>query len=692
VAMVPAAILVAAHVIGGYELMSPPGPAMEGPDSLVAVFLVNITYAAGAVLMLIAHGRAAESLTEQRRIRVLVVGTVVGASAGGGAVIGYWLQPGADIFATRALTVLSLIFLAVPASFAYAILRHRLFDLSLIVRQGVRYALARRLLDALIPVLGALLLADLLVLHRHEPLLTTLSARWWWYTLVGGALLLARFRRERWLKSLDRRFFRERYDAQRLLRNVAQQISVASSFEAVAPELAQQLEQALHPDFVDVLSHVPREDIFVSIAGEPASLSSESIPGSLTVVGLLSVLGKPLALSLGDTAWVTHQLPDAERDLLVRRGVELLVPIAPKSSGGRPGALIALGPRRSEEPYNEEDIDLLATIAHGLGLLLERADSHRGAPNGLAECDRCGRCYDSTTAMCAEDHERLTPGRSSRRLNGRYRLDRRLGRGGMGSVYAAMDEALDRSVAVKVIRDDLVASVDLTARFRREARAAAGFAHVHVVRVYDFGIDDAGGAFLVMELLEGQTLRQRIAEAAPLAPGEVLHLFGGICPAVGAAHAHGLVHRDLKPENIFLQRHEGAVIAKVLDFGLAKAFGPHWPGGQGRSTSAGLLVGTLDYMAPEQAAGDLVSPAWDVWALGVIAYEMLTGSHPFRRQVSFGGSGAVTVDALPLSGEPVHSPLVEPVAAFFRRALSSDRDLRPRDPTSFLEQLDDALR
>jgi len=263
----------------------------------------------------------------------------------------------------------------------------------------------------------------------------------------------------------------------------------------------------------------------------------------------------------------------------------------------------------------------------------------------------------------------------------------------MGSVYAALDEALERTVAVKVIRDDLVASVDLTERFRREARAAAGFAHVHVVRVYDFGVDDAGRAFLVMELLEGQTLRQRMAEAAPLASAEVLHLFGGICPAVSAAHAQGLVHRDLKPENIFLQRHDAAAVPKVLDFGLAKAFGPHWPPGQGRSTSAGLLVGTLEYMAPEQAAGDLVSPAWDVWALGVIAYEMLTGSHPFRREVTFGDSGVATsADALPLSTTPAPSQLLEPATAFFRRALSSERDLRPRDAISFLAQLELALR
>ena len=281
-------------------------------------------------------------------------------------------------------------------------------DLRLIVRQGVRYALARRLLDALIPLLGALLLVDLLLLHRHEPLLETLQARWWWYTLVGAALVLARSRRERWLKALDGRFFRERYDAQRLLRNIAEQISRASSFDAVATSLAQQLEQALHPAFVDVLAQRPGEGTFASVAGAPGQPAGDPLPESLTVIGLLSLLGKPLALSLGDTAWVTRQLPAAERKLLMDRGIELLVPITSQTSGRALAALIALGPRRSEEPYSEEDIDLLATIAHALSLLIDRMPGDVSS-TGLAECESCGRCFDSACEWCTHDQQRLTP-------------------------------------------------------------------------------------------------------------------------------------------------------------------------------------------------------------------------------------------------------------------------------------------
>jgi serine/threonine-protein kinase len=258
----------------------------------------------------------------------------------------------------------------------------------------------------------------------------------------------------------------------------------------------------------------------------------------------------------------------------------------------------------------------------------------------------------------------------------------------MGAVYLAVDEALERPVAVKLIRDDLVSSVDLNNRFRHEARAAAGFAHPHVVRVYDFGVDRDARAFLVMELLEGQTLRQRLAPRAPLDHAEVLHILRGVCSAIGAAHEQGLVHRDLKPENIFLQQHEHGVLPKVLDFGLAKAFGAHWPHDRAKGTDAGVLVGTLEYMAPEQAAGDVVSPAWDIWALGVITHEMLTGRHPFRRHIDFGPDESVTTG---LEGDLAAPALPEAVNALLSTALSAQQGPRPKGALDFLRAFEAVL-
>ncbi|MBA2354739.1 MAG: serine/threonine protein kinase, partial [Acidobacteria bacterium] len=685
-ALLPGALAMGWFAYVGYHLMQEPGAATGLPDSKVWLVSTGSLYAFAAVALLLAHQRAADSVTDRRRMRVLLGGLMVGVSAGAALLAGDRLDGSADIFGNSFLTLLALASLAVPASFAHAILRHRLFDLRIIVRQGVRYALARRLLDALLPAVTALLLAELMW-HGDEPLARMVQSRWWWYVLIVGALVVIRNRRESWLRALDRRFFRDRYDAERLLESVVNQIGRAPSFESIAPSVVQQIDEALHPTFVEVFQHAPGTRCFTPVTGSlPSALP---LPAAMTAVGVLSALRKPLALSLGDTAWVSHQLPEEERTLLSGRGIELLVPVCSVNAGDPPIALVVLGPRRSEEPYDSDDLDLLASVAEGLGHLLERSwtDTH-----GLAECGRCGRCFDSGSELCAVDGSPLSTLRGARLLNDRYRLDRRLGRGGMGTVYEAFDGALERRVAVKVIREDIVgpasgpgARTGLEARFRQEARAAAGFAHAHVVRIYDFGVDRDRRAFLVMELLEGETLRQRLASRVPMRPDEALPILRGVCQALTAAHSQGLLHRDLKPENIFLQRHDSGVLAKVLDFGLAKALAAERPitATDGPTGSAGFLMGTLDYMAPEQVAGDVVSPSWDLWALGVVAYEMLTARHPFRRTIAVADDGMEA--GRPGTGMgPLDGALSDVASGFFDRALSTDRTRRPANPMEFL--------
>jgi len=676
IALLPAALVVGWHVFVGYQIMADPGAATGLPDSITITAVVNAAYGVLGIAVMVAHRSVAETPTDRRRIGVLIVGQLVGACAGVGVIVGYWREPGGDIFASPTMTVLSLVFLAVPASFAYAILRHRLFDVSLIVRQGIRYAMTRRFIDALIPALGALVLADVYV-NRDQPVRVMIESRWWWFVLIGIALMVVRSRRDEWLKRVDRRFFRERYDAHRLLTSIAEQTARAASFDATAPAIVQQIDEALRPTFVTLLRYVPAESAFNSVSSASAlEQTPRSLPASLSVIGVVAVLRKPLALSLGDTAWVRHQLPIEERSLLLDQGIELLVPMPGGTAGELPLGLLALGPRRSEQPYDQQDLDLLVTIAAAVGVLLERTTEEA---RGVAECETCGRCFDSGVRVCAIDGHTLAAVRGSRLLNSRYRLERRLGRGGMGVVYAARDVVLEREVAVKVIRDEIVGPLNLASRFRGEARAAASFAHPHVVRVYDFGVGRGEQAFLVMELLEGMTLRQRLASGSPMLADEALHILRGVCSALSAAHDLGIVHRDLKPENIFLHRHATALVPKVLDFGLAKAFDTRalTDGSTALDSSAGLLVGTVEYMAPEQAAGDSVSPAWDVWAVAVIAYEMLTGSHPFRgprvdRAASANGLGS---GALVLS---------DAARTFFKDALSTERSIRPPGAREFL--------
>jgi hypothetical protein len=686
VALIPASLVVAWHVYWGTQMMRAPGPATGLGNTTVIVFLVNFVYAALAVALLILHRRAAGTVTDRRRIGVLILGTATGAAAAIGVIAGYWRDPGVGIFDTGPLTLLALVFLAMPASFAYAILRHRLFDVRFIVRQGLRYALARRSVDAVIPALGGLLLVDVIV-HRHEPLAALLAARWWWYLLIGGALLLVRSRREQWLGRIDRRFFRERYDAHRLLTSIAEQVDQADSFDAVAPAVVQQIDEALHPTFVSVLRQSPGASRF-STGPVPLSDSGPvELATTLTVIRVLSVLRKPLALSLGETAWVRHQLPVEERTLLLEHGIELLVPISGSAGVELPLGLLVLGPRRSEEPYNEEDLQLLTRIAQAVGALLERST---GGGEALAERERCGRCYDGgSVEICPHDGLPLRRSRGTVLINERYRLECRLGRGGMGTVYAAADTVLERPVAVKVIREEVASPLDLASRFRREARAAASFSHPNVVRVYDFGVERTGRPFLVMELLEGSTLRERLSSGIPMERMEVLNILRGVCSALSAAHTRGLVHRDLKPENIYLHRQASGTVPKVLDFGLVKALhGEAHSTSTALGTTPGLLVGTLQYMAPEQVAGDEVSPTWDVWALGVIAYEMLTGAHPFRKGIVLNNGG----NSGEMATTQVHGvALPAPVDAFFQRALSRNRAERPVDADAFLVAIEKVL-
>jgi hypothetical protein len=683
-ALVPGLIAPAWNFYVGRQLMLPLGPPTGVQDGVPIVFAVNVLYAAAAIALLVTHRTAASTLTERRRMGVLILGTLLGAAASVGVFAGYWRNPGRGIFTTGPMTMLSIAFLAMPASFAYAILRHRLFDIRLIVRQGLQYALARRMVDALIPALGALLIADV-ILHRHESLTVLIQRRWWWYVLVASAVLVVRSQREAWLSRLDRRFFRERYDAERLLRSIADQVQRASTFAAVEDAIVRQIDEALHPTFVKVLRHLPASAQFsVDSASIRPPGPATTLPTSLTVIKVLSALRKPLALALGDTAWVRHQLPLDERTMLLDQGIELLVPISGRSPAEVPDGLLLLGPRRSEEPYNAEDLQLLATIADALGALLERSASEE---YGFHECAQCGRCYDGATERCVDDHHRLTPARGTVLVNGRYRLETRLGRGGMGTVYAATDMVLERPVAVKVIRDDLVTPLDLAARFRREARAAAGLSHPHIVRIYDFGTDRVGRPFLVMELLEGETLRERLRASVRVDAPEVLSVMRGVCSALTAAHDRGLVHRDLKPENIYLQRQAESRVPKVLDFGLAKALDTAQRSNDSTAlgTSLGMVIGTLDYMSPEQIAGDDVSPAWDVWALTVIGHEMLTGRHPFR------GALADRTGHSDSRAETTAGLLSPAAASFFARALSPRRAERPQSAAALLEGLEQVL-
>jgi eukaryotic-like serine/threonine-protein kinase len=206
-----------------------------------------------------------------------------------------------------------------------------------------------------------------------------------------------------------------------------------------------------------------------------------------------------------------------------------------------------------------------------------------------------------------------------RRIGSRYRMGAPLAAGGMGEVWVARDLLLDRPVAVKVLGGALAGDGRAAERLRREARAVARLDHPNIARVLDLGEHD-GRPYLVMELLEGESLAGRIDRAGPMAPGEAARVVAAVADALQAAHRAGVVHRDVKPGNVFLTA-EGEV--KVLDFGIASAAGE-------ADLTTGDLLGTAAYLAPERALGRPATPAADIYSLGVVLYELLAGRRPFE--------------------------------------------------------------
>jgi eukaryotic-like serine/threonine-protein kinase len=249
-------------------------------------------------------------------------------------------------------------------------------------------------------------------------------------------------------------------------------------------------------------------------------------------------------------------------------------------------------------------------------------------------------------------------------LAGRYALEDELAAGGFARVYRAIDRRLNRPVAVKVLDAGRVASADPGAmqRFVREARSSAGFTHPHAVTVFDAGEAD-GELFLVMELVDGPSLAQLLAERGQLPEDEAVRIATQVLSALGAAHASGIVHRDVKPANILLDARGNS---KLADFGIAKRFDDLTDS----LTATGLVIGTLRYLAPEQARGEQLSPAADVYAVGVILHEMLTGSPPFADESLL---AAANRDRQPVPRvDAVRADVTLPVADAVARALAPD--------------------
>jgi eukaryotic-like serine/threonine-protein kinase len=322
----------------------------------------------------------------------------------------------------------------------------------------------------------------------------------------------------------------------------------------------------------------------------------------------------------------------------------------------------------------------------------------------MKRCPACSMNYDDDLTVCPTDKQELVDfetnnGTSSKAqivrpednylgktLNNKFRIDALLGRGGMGAVYRATDTVLDRIVAVKLLRQDLIGSDNFDTRFLREARAAARIEHPHAITVHDFGTLPDGGAFIVMEFIHGQTLRDLLKREGRLEPSRAMELIKQTCSAVAAAHQVGVIHRDLKPENIMLKNiGTDLAVAKVVDFGLAKLKENVSPS-IATLTGHGEIVGTPYYMSPEQCAGSEVDERSDIYSLGIIFYEVLTGKPPFNG-VPVAVIGMHLYKPVPLM--PEFEPKIPAVfEQLILEMLGKEKEKRPPTLKSILSRLD----
>jgi predicted Ser/Thr protein kinase len=618
---------------------------------------VGVVMLAACLVFLAVRYLRIEDVNARRRIRLMFLamlppclafflGYVVGALQ-----LGYHWEAGVRLLHTP-VTILG------SAIFAYAVVRHRIFNIRVLVRRSLQYALARGTLLALmsLPVLG---LAWFLYAHRSESLSALLTGTPAVYVLIILPLVLVIRYRKTLLELVDRRFFREQYDARRLLLQVVSIIRNGSDMLALSRAALDEIDRALHPKHLSLWQLDPDGEALhrgFAVGVEPAVLGrreeATAEGGRLyakgTLATLLSADDEPLDVHARATRALLKRLPEPERHWLRDADANLIVPLLIEH---RLVGMMVLGERKSEEPYGREDRELLRTLAAQLALTLDytrlkqspslvwspSAPVHLHLSDALQLCPKCGRCYEQDATKCEYDGQTLVPESGvSRVIEDKYVIDKLLGRGGMGSVYLATQTRLNRPVAIKVLLSHLVGSSSMRSRFEREARIVARLRHPSIVTIHDFGVLHSGHAYLVMEYLDGDTLRRTIT-SGPQPYQRAIDLVTPVGQAVDAAHRAGVIHRDLKPENIMIvKEHDAQFTPRVLDFGLAKMTGPIGENDQTlvQSNHSAGVVGTLMYMAPEVLSGHVADARSDQYSLAIIAYELLAGEHPLGMATS----------------------------------------------------------
>lgn len=609
---------------------------------LAIVLLINVGFGiyglATLTALLFNYFQANE--TNRRRIRLIAVGLAVAIlpSIISSAILRpLGLYPGELMFfLTR---VSSVVF---PFVFAYAIVRHKVIPVSLVIRRGLQYLLAKNALRLLLilPILGIVWnIAANPNRTLSEILLNNSFAFYSFLALAAGFFLLMRSRFSDWI---DRRFFREQYNQERVLHELIEDVKESDSMPKLSRLVSNRIQSALHPTSVYLFYEDQHESDFS--VGYTTSQNSDDLKlaADSPLLRFMQTQHGAIEFPLRNA----DVLPRRERDWLQGLGADLLVPM--HGTDGKLAGFFSLGGKKSEIPYTQRDRELLETLANQIALVQENLSLKdrvrreqkiktevlsrfdEGNINLLKECPRCGKCFDRTVEKCDEDGAELTftlP--VERTIENRYRLERLIGKGGMGAVYEATDTRINRTVAVKILSGAMFGNRDALRRFEREAQTAGRLQHPNIITVFDYGVLSTEGAFLVMELFRGESLRQILEREGKLDARTIVSWFGQVLDGVEAAHRQGIIHRDLKPDNILVaQSANGAAHLCILDFGLARLNEQEFAAQSG--TVPGTIMGTFGYMPPEQLRGEKTDERSDLFAVGVMIYEALHGEKLFR--------------------------------------------------------------
>jgi serine/threonine protein kinase len=639
-------------------------------------------------------------IDERRRVKLLAAGLLIGGAPILLIVIVTELWPTARLLVQRqplysiAQAIVYPFLLSVPFTTAYAVQVHQALDVRFYLRRALQYGLARStlLLGASVPFL---LLAVVLYVQRNRALVDLMSGGTGIALLLVGVTCVTAVRlRIPLLRAVDKKFFREHYDAQHILQELVDTTRSAVDIVDLERSVTAEVDRALHPESIAFLAPEPGlQSLVARTNGIPA------LPRASLLVERLQARGAVVEVDPDRAESVLGKLGPAEHEWLAGGGFTLLCPVL--DSDARLIAILALGEKRSELPFTREDRTLLTAVAASAGLALEKllaapSDRDRHVVASMArECDACGLVFADATDACPTCDGKAEEAQLPTTVAGKFLIERRIGRGGMGVVYLAVDRTLGREVAIKILPK---MGAQLAWRLRREARAMAAVTHPNLAMIY--GTESWGGdPLLIVEYLGGGTLRDRLAKEHPRFDN-VLELGEVLAAVADCIHRAGIVHRDIKPSNIGFT---AGGVTKLLDFGLAKMLEPEevvspqpadhgahmrdaagaiTPSGVSESeTGTGFLVGTVDYMSPEAANGETPHPLFDLWSIAVVLYEAFAGTNPFHSPSVQQTLHRIWNQATP-DIRRFRPDCPPSIAALFKELLAKDRRERPQSASA----------